>query len=75
MSRSVRSVWSVVISRVCVEETLTGHAEVFSLLRLVAALRTRRRLAFLLLEHFASSVLITEAGLGGNKTKNTLLES
>lgn len=67
-------------SRVCVcvlkkYYTLTRHAEIFSLLGLVATLWTRRRLAFLLLKHFASSVLITEAGLLGNKTHDTLLNS
>lgn len=42
---------------------LTGHAEVFSLLGLMAALRTRWSLAFLLFEHFTLGMVVTVTGL------------
>lgn len=45
------------------ERALTGHAEIFGLLSFMSTLWARRSLAFLLLEHFASSVIVTEARL------------
>ncbi len=45
------------------ERVLTGHAEIFGLLSFMSTLWARRSLAFLLLEHFASSVIVTETCL------------
>ena len=49
-----------------VSARLTGHAEVFGLLGLVATLGARWRFAFLLFEDLTLGVVITVTGLKGH---------